>query len=71
MWLRNDHGSTKGLELVPQGNAIEDFGNSFQVAGNITNTVATDIDMNTSKEEGAKLNAVGSGIQGFGAVMRQ
>lgn len=40
----------------------------LQTGGNITNTVATDIEMNTSEEEGARLNALGSGIQGLGAV---
>ncbi|WP_313891322.1 DUF6944 family repetitive protein [Psychrobacillus sp.] len=40
----------------------------LQTVGNITNTVATNIEMNISKEEGAGLNAVGSGIQGLGAI---
>lgn len=40
----------------------------LQAVGNVTNTVATEIEINTSKEEGLRLNAIGSGIQGVGAV---
>ncbi|WP_391208512.1 DUF6944 family repetitive protein [Psychrobacillus sp. L4] len=40
----------------------------LQVGGNITDVVATDIEIHTSKEDGLRLNAVGSGVQGLGAV---
>lgn len=40
----------------------------LQAGGNSTNTVATEIEIHTSEEEGHRLNVVGSGIQGLGAV---
>jgi hypothetical protein len=40
----------------------------LQFGGNSTNTVATEIEINTSEEEGYRLNAVGSGVQALGAV---
>ncbi|MFF2752462.1 DUF6944 family repetitive protein [Psychrobacillus sp. NPDC058041] len=40
----------------------------LQAAGNSTNTVATEIEINTSEEEGHRLNVVGSGVLGLGAA---
>ncbi|QFF98444.1 hypothetical protein PB01_06165 [Psychrobacillus glaciei] len=40
----------------------------LQAGGNSTNTVATEIEIHSSEEEGLRLNAVGSGVQGLGAV---
>ncbi|QFF98454.1 hypothetical protein PB01_06225 [Psychrobacillus glaciei] len=40
----------------------------LQVGGNITDIVATDFEIHTSKEDGLRLNAVGSGVQGVGAA---
>lgn len=44
------------------------FGAWLQAAGNVTNTVATNIEINTGDEGAIGLNAVGSGIQGLGAT---
>ncbi|WP_391121017.1 DUF6944 family repetitive protein [Psychrobacillus sp. L3] len=38
------------------------------VGGNITDIVATEIEIHTSKEVGLRLNALGSGFQGLGAA---
>lgn len=44
------------------------FGAWLQAAGNVTNTVATNIEINTADEGAIGLNAVGSGVQGLGAT---
>lgn len=44
------------------------IGGWLQAGGNITNTIATEIEIHTSEEEGQRLNAIGSGVQGLGAA---